>query len=50
MNFSDAVVIEIDGLANGILRDFEPAIQIPSQGCFEVEAEGKAKGVVLQLL
>jgi hypothetical protein len=30
MNFGDAVVIEIDGLTNGILRDFESAVQIPS--------------------
>jgi hypothetical protein len=40
MNFGDAVVIDIDGLANGILCDFEPAVQIPSQSCFEVEPKG----------
>lgn len=30
MNFGDAIVIEINGLANGILRNFESAIQIAS--------------------
>ena len=49
MNFGDAVVIKIDGLANGILRNFEPPIQIPSQSCFEEEPEGKAEGVGFQL-
>jgi hypothetical protein len=26
MNFGDTVVVQTDGLANGILRDFEAAI------------------------
>ena len=41
MNFSDTVVVETDGLANGILRDFEAAIQISSQGGFEIKPDGK---------
>ena len=37
MNFSDAVVVQADGLANGILRNFESPIQIPSQRRFEIK-------------
>jgi hypothetical protein len=50
MNFRDAVVIEIDRLANGILRNFKPSIQIPPQGRLEVEPERKAEGMGFQLL
>lgn len=50
MNFGDAVVIDINGLAEGILGDFEPSVQIPSQSCFEVEPKREAEGVCLQLL
>jgi hypothetical protein len=39
MYFGDAIVIEINGLANGILGDFKPSIQIPSQSGFEVKPE-----------
>jgi hypothetical protein len=39
MYFGDAIVIEINGLANGILCNFKSSIQIPSQSCFEVEPE-----------
>jgi len=49
MNFSDAIVIEINGLANSILRNFESAIQIPSECCFEVEPEREAERVRLQM-
>lgn len=41
MNFSDTVVVEADGLANGILRNFEATIQISSQGGFEIKPDGK---------
>ena len=50
MNLGDAVVIEINGLANSILRDFEPAVQISSKCCSEVESEQEAEGMFLQLL
>ena len=29
MDFGDAVVVQADSLADGILRNFEPAIKIP---------------------
>ena len=37
MNFGDAVVVQADSLADGILRDFESAIQIPPQCGFEIK-------------
>ena len=37
MNFGDAVVVEADGLADGILRNFESPIQIPSQRRFKIK-------------
>ena len=41
MNFGDAVVVQTNGLANGILRDFEATIQIPPQGGFEIKPYGQ---------
>ena len=37
MNFGDAVVVQADGFADGILRNFESSIQIPSQRRFEIK-------------
>ena len=45
MNFSDAVVIETDGLADGILGNFEPAIQITPESCFEIKPYRKTPGM-----
>lgn len=41
MNFGDAVVVEADGLADGILGDFESAIQISPERGFEIKLDGK---------
>jgi len=35
MNFCDTVVVQADGLANGILRNLESPIQVPPQCGFE---------------
>ena len=45
MNFGDAVVVEADGLANGILCDFESAIQISSERRLEIEANRETEGL-----
>ena len=37
MNLGDAVVVQADSLANGILRNFESPIQIPSQRRFKIK-------------
>ena len=43
MNLGDPVVIETDGLADGILGNFQTAIQVPPQGRFEIKAERQAQ-------
>jgi len=45
MNLSDAVVIEADGLAEGILCNFQPAIQIAPQSRLKIKAERQAQGM-----
>jgi len=42
VNFGNSVVIEADGLADGILRNFESPIQIPPQCRFEMKPDRKA--------
>ena len=45
MNLGDAVVVEADGLADGILRNFESPIQIPSQRRFEIKPDRETKSM-----
>lgn len=40
MGFDDAVIIDAESLAEGILRDLEPAIDVSSQGRGKVESDG----------
>jgi hypothetical protein len=48
MNFSDAVVVQADGLADGILRNFESAIQISSEGRFEIKPNRETESLCPQ--
>jgi hypothetical protein len=50
MNFGDAVVVETDGLAYGILRNFESPIQIPSQRRFEIKTNRESESMRFQAL
>ena len=50
MNFGDAVVVQADGLANGILRNFESPIQIPSQRRFEIKPNRESESMRFQAL
>ena len=50
MNFGDAVVVEADGLADGILRNLESPIQIPSQRRFEIKPNREAESMRSQAL
>ena len=45
MNFGDAVVVQADGLANGILRNLQPAIQVPPQCGFEKKPNRKTESM-----
>ena len=45
MNFGDAVVVQADGLADGILRNFESAIQISSEGRFEKKSDRETESL-----
>ena len=40
VGFDDAVVVDAEPFAEGILRDLEPAIDISSQGRGEIEPDG----------
>ena len=50
MNFADAVVVHADGLADGILRNFESPIQIPSQRRFEIKPNRETESLRFQAL
>ena len=40
VGFDDAVVVDAESLTEGILRDFEPAIDVSSQGRGKIESDG----------
>lgn len=48
VNFGDAVVVQADGLANGILGDFEAAIQISPEGRFKIKSDGQCDRMASQ--
>jgi len=45
MNFGDAVVVQANGLADGILRNFESAIQISPEGRFKIKPNRETENV-----
>ena len=50
MNFGDAVVVQADSLADGILGNFESSIQISSQRRFEIKPNREAESMRSQAL
>ena len=40
VGFDDSVVVDAESLAEGILRDLEPAIDVSSQGRGKIEPDG----------
>lgn len=48
MNFGDAVVVEADGLADGILRNFEASIQISPQRGFKIKPDREIERMASQ--
>ena len=42
VNFGNTVVIQADGLADGVLRNFEPTIQVSAQSGFEIKSKREA--------
>lgn len=43
MCFNNAIVIEADSLAEGILGDFEASVDVAAEGRSEVEADGEGE-------
>lgn len=50
MNFGNSVVIEPDGLANGVLGNFESPIQIPTQRGLKMKSERETQRMGFQSL
>jgi hypothetical protein len=48
VGFDDAVVIDPESLAEGILRDLEPAIDVSSQGRGKIEPDGQGEPLRLE--
>jgi hypothetical protein len=48
VGFDDAVVIDAEPLAEGILRDLEPAIDVSSQGGGKIEPDGEGEPLRLE--
>ena len=43
VGFDDSVVVDAESLAEGILRDLEPTINVSSQGRGKIEPDGEGK-------
>lgn len=48
MDFYDSVVIDVQCLAQGVLRDLEAPIHVATQGRGEVKADGQREGARAQ--
>ena len=48
VGFDDTVVIDAESLAEGILRDLEPAVDVSSQGRSKIEPDGKGEPLRLE--
>jgi hypothetical protein len=48
VGFDDAVVIDAESFAEGILRDLEPAIDVSSQGGGKIESDGQGEPLRLE--
>jgi hypothetical protein len=48
VGFDDAVVVDAESLTEGILRDLEPAIDVPSEGRGKIESDGQGEPLRLE--
>lgn len=48
VGFDDAVVIDAEPFTEGILRNLEPTIDVPSQGRSEIEPDGQSEPIRLE--
>jgi hypothetical protein len=48
MRFDDAVVVDAESFTEGILRDFEPAIDVSSESRSKIEPDGQGKPLGLE--
>ena len=48
VGFDDTVVIDAESLAEGILRDLEPAVDVSSQGRSKIEPDGQGEPLRLE--
>ena len=47
MDVYDAVIVDAQSYAEGIQSDFEPAVEVPSEGCGEIEFQEQGKIALL---
>lgn len=45
VDFQDPIIVDAEGLTQGILRDLEPAIHVPAQRRGEIEVNGECERV-----
>ena len=43
MDIYDAIIVDAQSYAEGIQSDFEPAVEVPSEGCGEIEFQEQGK-------
>ena len=48
VGFDYAVVVDAESLTEGILRDLEPAIDVPSEGRGKIESDGQGEPLGLE--
>ncbi len=48
MDFDDAIIVDADAFANRVLRDFEAAIEVATQGRCKKESDRKSEWAELE--
>ena len=48
VGFDDAVIVESEPIAKGVLRDLEPAIYVPSEARRKIESDGEGEPLGLE--
>ena len=48
VDFQDPIIVDAEGLAESILRDLEPAIDVSSEGRGKIESDGQGEPLRLE--
>ncbi|GJL63277.1 MAG: hypothetical protein NPIRA04_19310 [Nitrospirales bacterium] len=50
MNFDNAVVVDSQGIADGVLGDFKPSVEISSQGSRKVKPDRESERMCFEVI